>query len=75
MITLEFLGTWLKITAWSVFALFCEFLALHGWWFVVIGLVTVLVFLGLTAALWREWRAARRGDSAYTYQLIRYLGD
>jgi hypothetical protein len=72
MITLKFLGTWLKMAGFTALALLAEWIFIHGvWWFVLAAAVTVLIFAGLTAALWREWRAAR----TYTYQLVRHLRD
>jgi hypothetical protein len=72
VITLKFLGTWLKVAGFTALALLAEWIFIHGvWWFVLVAGVTLLIFAGLTVALWREWRAGR----AYTYQLVRHLRD
>jgi hypothetical protein len=74
MITLKFLGTWLKVTGFAALALLAEWIFIQSfWWFALFAAVTLLIFAGLTTALWREWRAVRTGSGAYTYQLIRYL--
>ena len=72
MITLKFLGTWLKVAGFSALALLAEWIFIRGvGWFVLAAAVTLLIFAGLTTALWREWRAGR----AYTYQLVRHMRD
>jgi len=76
MITLKFLGTWLKITGIAVLAFILTAILVHSpGWRTVATIVIVLVYLGLTGALWREWAAFRRGDGGYSYQYIRYGRD
>ena len=61
MITLKFLGTWVKLTALAALALLLEYVFVHGvGWYLTAVLVTVLAYAGITAALWREWRFARQ---------------
>jgi len=67
MITLKFLGTWVKITVIAALVLVLEVVLVHSFgWFLLLAGVTVLGYVGLTAALWREWRSARN----YGYQYI-----
>ncbi|WP_370970084.1 hypothetical protein [Amycolatopsis sp. cg9] len=76
MITLKFLGTWLKITGVAVLAAIFTGILVHSpGWRTVVTIVIALVYFGLTAALWREWAAFRRGDGGYSYQYIRYGRD
>ncbi|HWD04078.1 MAG TPA: hypothetical protein VG674_16690 [Amycolatopsis sp.] len=76
MITLKFLGTWLKIAAVAALVLVIEVALIHSFWpFLLTVVATVLVFLAVSGALWREWRTARRGDGAYSVQYIRYEQD
>jgi hypothetical protein len=76
MITLKFLGTWLKIAAVTAGVLLVELALLQSFgWFLLAAVPTALVFTALTIAMWREWRSTRRGDGAYTYQYIRYEQD
>ncbi|MEV8615642.1 hypothetical protein AB0383_48450 [Amycolatopsis sp. NPDC051373] len=76
MITLKFLGTWLKIAAVAALVLVIEIAVIHSLWlFVLTAVPTVLIFVALSAAMWREWRTARRGDGAYSVQYIRYEQD
>ncbi|WP_181770348.1 hypothetical protein [Amycolatopsis pittospori] len=74
MITLKLLGLWLKITCLTVLAVILEGVLVRGFWwtFLTVG-VTVLVYIGLTAGIWKEWRAERNG--AGTYQIIHYTRD
>ncbi|MDT7723450.1 MAG: hypothetical protein QOI21_26 [Actinomycetota bacterium] len=76
MITLKFLATWLRITGFCALALLGEWIFIHDFgWFALLAGVTLLIFTGLSVALWREWRAVRAGTGAYTYQLINYTRD
>jgi predicted cation transporter len=76
MITLKFLGTWLKITGLAVLAFIVQTVFLTSTvGHVVVTAVIALTYVGLTVALWREWAAVRRGDGAYTYQYIHYTRD
>lgn len=76
MITLKFLGTWLKLTAVAVLAFIVQAVFLTGpLWHGIATAVIALAYFALTAALWREWTAVRRGDGAYTYQYIHYTRD
>ncbi|HEY3479600.1 MAG TPA: hypothetical protein VGL02_11955 [Streptomyces sp.] len=76
MITLKFLGTWLKITGLAVLAFIAQAVLLTGpLWHGIAAAVIVLVYLGLTVALWREWNAIRHGDGAYSYQYVHFTHD
>ncbi|MFF0149638.1 hypothetical protein ATK36_1248 [Amycolatopsis sulphurea] len=76
MITLKFLAAWLKITGAAVVALVLEIVLIRSWWlFLLVMVPTLLVFAGLSAAMWREWRSTRHGDSAYSYSYVRYEED
>ncbi|MYW97188.1 hypothetical protein G3I59_42890 [Amycolatopsis rubida] len=73
MITLKFLAAWLKLTAVAAVAFVIEVALISSLWLGLLVIVpTVLLFLGLSAAMWREWRSVRRGDGAYSYSYIRY---
>lgn len=68
MIFLKFLGTWVKITALTVLALILERIFLTNFWlFALVAGLTILGYIGLTAALWREWRSS----DSYSYQVVR----
>ncbi|WP_410600465.1 hypothetical protein [Amycolatopsis sp. lyj-90] len=74
MITLKLLGLWLKLTGFTVLAVILEGVLIRGfWWTVLAIIVTVLVHIGLTVGIWKEWRAERNG--AGTYQIIHYTRD
>lgn len=76
MITLKFLGTWLKITGLAVLAFIVQAVFLTGpLWHTIATIVIAAVYFGLSCALWREWAAIRRGDGAYSYQYIHFTRD
>jgi len=72
MITLMFLKSWFKWAAGTTVALFVEFVFLRGhlWMLTGVALGTVLVFAGVTAALYSDWRMQRRVGSSYRYNLV-----
>jgi uncharacterized membrane protein YesL len=68
MITLYFLRNWAGLTALTFLALVIEHGVINGvWWFVLIAGVTVLIFVGITTAMFHEWRA--HGAGSYHYRL------
>ncbi len=76
MITLKFLATWLKLTGLAALAIALELIIFRGfWWPVVTVGATGLIYLGLTVAMWKEWRAERNGAGTYQYQVIHYTRD
>jgi len=74
VITLKLLGLWLKITVLAVLAVILEGVLIRGFWwtFLAVG-ATVVVYIGLTVGIWKEWHAERNG--AGTYQVIHYTRD
>ncbi len=72
MITLMFLKSWFTWLAGTTVAVFFEFALLRGhpWILTGVELGTVLVFVGVTAALVGDWRMARRVGSSYRYNLV-----
>ncbi|WP_199432573.1 hypothetical protein [Qaidamihabitans albus] len=73
MITLAFLGRWLKLAALTALALVIEYgVTTTAGWFALTAGLTLAVFGLLTAALFTEWRHQHRGGGAYHYQIIRH---
>lgn len=74
MITLKLLGLWLKITGLTALAVILEGVLIRGFWWNVLAVGgTVVVYIGLTIGIWKEWHAERNG--AGTYQVIHYTRD
>jgi len=73
MITLMFIKTWFKWTAGTAVTVFFEFALLreqNTWIRTGAVAATVLVFLGITAALVGDWKMQRRAGSSYRYNVV-----
>ncbi len=72
MITLMFIKSWFKWCLGTTVALFFEFALLRGNTWVLTGAaaLTVLVFVGITTALFSDWKMQRRAGSSYRYNLV-----
>lgn len=72
MITMLFLRTWLKWLALLCLALLVERAVLGwAWLFVLVAVVTLLLFGLFTSLLYGDWRAARRFGGGYRYDIFR----
>jgi len=72
VITLMFIKSWFKWCIGTTVALFLELALLRGNTWVLAGAVTltVLVFVGITTALFSDWKMQRRAGSSYRYNLV-----
>ncbi|OZM73567.1 hypothetical protein CFN78_08510 [Amycolatopsis antarctica] len=74
MITIQFVKAWLKYAALTVLAVVIERGTIRDpLWFATITGLTVLIFTGISLALYREWRAEQRGNGTYHYQFVQHL--
>lgn len=75
MITLYFVRAWLRWLGGFLLALLAERVLLGWTWlFVLIGLLTLILFAAVTALLYGDWRATRR-SGIYRYDFIRDITD
>jgi len=67
-----FIKSWFKWCLGTTVALFFEFALLRGNTWVLAGAaaLTVLVFVGITTALFSDWKMQRRAGSSYRYNLV-----
>ncbi|HVV09235.1 hypothetical protein [Amycolatopsis sp.] len=67
MITLAFLWSWTKLTGLAALAVVLEQILIPGFWvFALVAGITIGLWVVITAALLREWRAQAAG---YHHQL------
>lgn len=72
MITLYFIRAWLRWLAEFLLVLVGEYAFLRmGWAFVLIGLLTTLLFVVMTGLMYGDWKATRRNGLGYRYDIIR----
>jgi hypothetical protein len=72
VITLYFVRTWLKWLAGCGLTVLGERVLLGMTWrFILIGLLTVLLFALLTWLMYGDWRVTRRNGTGYRYDIIR----
>ena len=73
MITLMFIKSWFKWCVGTTVALFLELALLreqNPWILTGAVTLTVLVFVGITTALFSDWKMQRRAGSSYRYNLV-----
>lgn len=72
MITLYFIKAWLRWFGGFILAIIGEYAFLRmSWAFVLIGLLTLMLFLLITVLMYGDWRATRRSGLGYRYDIIR----
>lgn len=73
MITIRFAKAWLRYLLLTALAAVIEqgVIVPLGWRIAALT-VTGLAFVGVTAALYREWRAEQAGAGIYRYQFVHH---